>query len=371
MNMTATNQLQYSMLHPLASSKFAELLHELNTYGFDLRYSFRVMSILAMCILRQPLMMLESNRFGHKIEKQEIHPRPVFIIGHWRSGTTHLQNLLGQDPRLGRVTLLQASMPHEFLTLPSIMKQFYKYIIPSRRIMDNVELSPGMPWEEEMAMANYSPYSFYKVSFFPREVERIFRHSVMFDGNETQHVEAWKRYYLSFLRKIQFTQPGKALLLKNPANTARIHHIQQLLPGSRFIFIHRHPYEVYTSTVHLYTKVQSAWGLQSVDSQKLVQHILSAYRKLMNAYFDQRTALSARQLIEVAYNDLESDPLATIKKIYQQLDLEDFEQAEPYFIKYLDQTRGYIKNNLNITPEEKRDVARHWTRTFTEYGYTA
>ena len=369
--MSTSYQLRYSMLHPLSSSRLTDLLREIYTYGFDLRYSFRVMSILAMCFLRQPLMMLESKRYGHKFEKQDIQPRPVFIIGHWRSGTTHLQNLFGQDPQFGRVTLLQASMPHEFLMMPSIMKKLYRYIIPSRRIMDNVELSPGMPWEEEMAMANYSPYSFYNVSFFPRDVERIFRHSVMFNGNDKRHIESWKKYYLSFLKKVQFTQPGKTLLLKNPANTARIHLIQQLLPGSRFIFIHRHPYEVYTSTMHLYTKVQSAWGLQSTDRQTLTRHILKAYRELMHAYYDQRSALSSRQLIEVSYHDLQVDPLVTLKNIYEQLNLEGFAQAKLNFINYLEQTRGYVKNDLSISSGEKQDVARHWARTFSEYGYAA
>lgn len=369
--MTASNQLQYSFLHPLSSSRFPDLLREINTYGFDLRYSFRVMSLLAMCMLRQPLMMLEKKRFARIVENQLINPRPVFIIGHWRSGTTHLQNLLGQDPQFGRVTLLQASMPHEFLMMPGVMKKFYRYVIPSKRIMDNVELSPGMPWEEEMAMANYSPYSFYNVSFFPRDVERIFRLSVMFDGNDKRHIDAWKKYYLSFLKKVQYTQPGKTLLLKNPANTARIHLLQQLLPGSRFIFIHRHPYEVYTSTMHLYTKVQSAWGLQTIDRQSLARHVLKAYRELMHAYYEQRSALSSRQLIEVSYQDLETDPLATLTNIYEHLNLEGFEQAKPNFVNYLDQIRGYVKNELSITQGEKQDVARQWTRTFAEYAYSA
>lgn len=369
--MAATSQLQYSILHPLSSSRFTDLLGEIYSHGFELRYSFRLVSLLTMCMLRQPLMMLEKRKFAHKVENQEIYPRPVFIIGHWRSGTTHLQNLLGQDPQFGRVTLLQASMPHEFLMMPSIMKKIYRYIIPSRRIMDNVELSPGMPWEEEMAMANYSPYSFYNVSFFPRDVERIFRHSVMFNGNDKRHIDSWKNYYLSFLRKVQFTQPGKTLLLKNPANTARIHLIQQLLPGSKFIFIHRHPYEVYTSTMHLYTKVQSAWGLQSTDMHTLNRHVLKSYRDLMHAYYAQRSSLSSRQLIEVSYGKLESEPLVILKNIYEQLNLDGFDEARHNFVTYLEQTRDYIKNELSITPDERKDVARHWSRTFTEYGYVA
>lgn len=34
---------------------------------------------------------------GRAIASQPLHPQPVFILGHPRTGTTHLHNLLSQD----------------------------------------------------------------------------------------------------------------------------------------------------------------------------------------------------------------------------------------------------------------------------------
>src|SRR5262245_14846118 len=38
-------------------------------------------------------------RYGRKIEATQIEQPPVFIIGHWRSGTTYLHELMHLDER--------------------------------------------------------------------------------------------------------------------------------------------------------------------------------------------------------------------------------------------------------------------------------
>ena len=361
--------MQHALLHPLSSSNFANLVQLLSAYGFERKYIFRVLYLSGLCLLRQPGQLLDSIRFHKEIEKQVIEPDPVFIIGHWRSGTTYLQNLLCQDPQFGRVSLLQASMPHDFMTLPAIYREIFRRILPARRIMDNVKLSLDMPWEEEMAMASYCAYSFYHVSFFPRCIEAIFQRAVLFDGGKPEYIAIWKRCYLNFLKKIQFTQPGRRLLLKNPANTARIGILRQLFPTSRFIHIHRHPYEVFKSTMHLYSKVQSAWGLQSIDGESLAKHVLASYRELMHGYFSQCAELNKQDLVAIRYEELERNPSGTIKMIYQQLELENYAIAEPHFLQYIKQQRDYEKNSYAITEAEKELVYAHWQEAFTRLGY--
>ena len=44
-----------------------------------------------------------------------IDPTPLFILGHWRSGTTHMHNLLGKDPNHTYPTLWQVIFPDSFL----------------------------------------------------------------------------------------------------------------------------------------------------------------------------------------------------------------------------------------------------------------
>lgn len=40
--------------------------------------------------------------------RQPLHPSPVFVLGHPRTGTTHLHNLLSCDPRFAFATTFHA-----------------------------------------------------------------------------------------------------------------------------------------------------------------------------------------------------------------------------------------------------------------------
>jgi hypothetical protein len=241
-------------------------------------------------------------------------------------------------------------------------REILRQILPSRRIMDNVKLSWDMPWEEEMAMVSYCPYSFYHVSFFPQNIESIFCRAVLFKNVRSEEIESWKRCYLHFLKKVQYTQPGKRLLLKNPANTARLRLIRQIFPGAKFIFLHRHPCD---------TKVQSAWGLQTLNRERLSRYVFWSYRELMNAYFDHRQGLNRKDLVEIGYDNLMRNPLKTVKGIYDQLEFENYEPAEPYFIEFIKQQSNFRKNELEITESERAAVFMNWINTFTRYGYIA
>ncbi len=57
----------------------------------------------------------EDRKFGARIRSTEV-KAPVFILGHYRNGTTHLHNLLAVDPRFAFPNYYQATFPRTFLT---------------------------------------------------------------------------------------------------------------------------------------------------------------------------------------------------------------------------------------------------------------
>jgi len=293
----------------------------------------------------------------------------LFIVGHWRSGTTHLQNLMSRDPQFGKVSLLQAALPHDFLSLPVGVQGRLARLLPEKRLMDNVPVAADVPWEEELALTAVGRLSFYHVSFFPHAMERIFDEAVMFDGGNVELIAQWKRQYLSFLRKIQFTQPGKRLLLKNPANTARVRLLREMFPGVQFIHIHRDPYKVFASSIHLYMKAQEAWGLHDTDRERVARHILDSYPKLMRAFFAQRQGLGDREIVDISFRSLQEDPIGTLETVYRRLNLQGFDAAVPHFEAYLQTQRGYEKNRLHLDPSEREELARRWQDVFERLGY--
>ena len=357
------------LTHPLGSSRFANLARMVGRYGCELPFLPRLAGVGLQSLLRQPIFWYEALRYGHQINAQTLPENPVFVIGHWRSGTTHLQNLLSLDPQFASVTLREAAMPLDFLTLGKLIAKSFDQSIPDKRLMDNVAVAADSPWEEELALASTSPLSFYHVSFFPKGNERIFRDSILFDGADPKLIEQWIRNYTWFLKKVALVYPDKQFLLKNPANTARIELLLKLFPDARFIHIRRDPYKVFRSTVHLYYEAHKEWGFHRTDRDAIVEHVLSSYPLLMQAYWDQRASIPEGRLAEVRFEDLEAEPMETLRSIYRDVGLPGLEAAANRFEDYLGTIKDYQKNSHSLAPEEASMVRERWGDWFTKLGY--
>ena len=359
----------HRLAHPLQAARPGSLFHCFREYGAPdarLRFWFRACNILWGCLARTPFRVAESWRL-RRLPERHLPVVPIFIIGHWRSGTTHLHRLLSQDPQFGFVTLLQAMFPLDFLT--AFHRLLLAWILPKRRPMDAVPQAHDLPEEEEMAMSSLAPCSFFHAFFFPRAGRRIYRQAVHFEGVATEQVEEWWNLYAMFLKKVQFAQLGRRLLLKNPANTARLSALRARFPGAKFIHLHRHPDEVFASTLFLHRQLQRVWALQEDDVESLRETVLANYADLMGAYFEQSCGFAENELIEIRLDDLEANPLATIESIYRQLELPGFAAASARFASYLEKMGTFEKNRLSLTREERSAVRTALAPVFERWGY--
>jgi len=108
-----------------------------------------------------------------------------------------------------------------------------------------MHLSLDDPQEEEFAMAETSGYSFYHQWSFPRKGRELFEKYALFRNVPDDEVDQWKNLYVSILKKAAYSHRGKRLIVKNPANSARIKILLELFPHARFIHIYRNPYIVF------------------------------------------------------------------------------------------------------------------------------
>ena len=67
---------------------------------YDMRSLYQRGFALLSTTVRVPAMTYERLGHDRKIAAEPLEHGPVFIIGHWRSGTTYLQTLLNSDPRI-------------------------------------------------------------------------------------------------------------------------------------------------------------------------------------------------------------------------------------------------------------------------------
>ena len=92
------------------------------------------------------LAAVEAVCHGRAIARQCIHPRPLFVLGHPRTGTTLLHSLLSLDDELGTCSTFCAGFPSSFLWFERF-KWLLSGMIDAKRPMDNVELSFDSPQE--------------------------------------------------------------------------------------------------------------------------------------------------------------------------------------------------------------------------------
>jgi omega-hydroxy-beta-dihydromenaquinone-9 sulfotransferase len=338
------------------------------SHGPDAQALPRVINISLTTMLGVPLKLIERIRFSRAIDRAQM-PAPVFIIGHWRSGTTHLHNLLCRDQAFGYASYLHCGASGIFLGHEGYARRLLQSRLPTKRPMDEMALGVDEPAEEDLAMARLSPLSGYHCFFFPRDIERLFPRTILFQGLGPGELDAWEQRYGWFLRKVSLHRGGRPLVLKNPPHTARIPHLLRMFPGARFIHIVRNPLHVYASTVHLWRRLLPLWSLQRFDHVPIEEHVIEFYRRIMGRYLADRQLIPPGQLAELRFEDLEADPLGQVQRIYRALDLGDFDRSRPLIAAYLQTLQGYRKNTLRLENAAAGRVAEQWAFASREWGY--
>jgi hypothetical protein len=360
----------HTVQHPLFGISIRNWIQLLEKNGgVDREYVHRAVFITLASIGTIPARILFRIKYSSKINKTKISQPPVFIIGHWRSGTTYIHELLSQDPQFCYVSLWNTLLPDSFLILEPI-KKFLSRFLPSERPMDAIKVDMDGPYEDEAALAVLYPWSFFHCLHFPRNAEEQYLKSIHFQGLSSEEKNQWKTTYLKFIKTVTLANQGKRFLSKNPPNTARITALLELFPEAKFIHIYRSPYKVYLSTKKMRKNVLDKLALQNASEEELEQQVIKNYIRLMKSYFEQKEQIKKDKLVEIKYEDLTSNPIEQVKKIYSTLDLPGFEDALPQMEKYLENQSKYKTNVYTIDDKIVNHVNKNWKFTIELWGYT-
>ena len=336
--------------------------------GIDIRYLHRALFITISSLCTIPARLLCHWKYGQKINTQKIDPPPVFIIGHWRSGTTYLHELISQDPQFCYISLWNTLLPSSFLILEPV-KRFLSRFLPTERPMDKIKVDIDGPYEEEAGIAVLSPWSFFHCLHFPRNAEEQYLKSIHFHNLSQQEKKQWKTEYLTFMKTVTYANNGKRLLLKNPANTGRIRTMLELFPDALFIHIYRNPYKIYLSTLKMRNRVLDKLALQDADTKEIEIQVLNNYTRIMESYFEQQKQIPPNHFAEIRYEDLVSDPIGQVQKIYKTLQLPGLQHALPEMKKYLDKQKDYKTNVYSIDESIINKIKKKWKFTIDLWNY--
>ncbi len=358
------------LFHPLCGSNPATLLRLLATNGALApgRIPQAAIAAAAVC-LRLPFSTAERLAMSLRHRHQPAMPAPVYIVGYWRSGTTHVHNVLSRAEQFGHVSPLTAGLPWDALGLARALAPLLKRALPSDRYVDNVRVTPDSPQEDSIALSNMLPLSYYHGLYFPQRFRHHFERGVFFDGCRPDEIEQWRDTLVHFLHKAWLQQGRKRLLMKNPVYTGQLSRLHAIWPDAKFIHIYRNPYVLLPSTRHFFTRLLPELALQHYADVNIDELILSSYPRMMNALLADAAALPGTSFVDVRFEDFEADPLSQLARIYRTLALGDFEADRSRFESYLAQVRDYRKNRYAFDPQDIGLVERRWATFIERFGY--
>ena len=324
--------------------------------------------ILSICsVANSSLGLLQRAVYRRRMSGTNIAQPPLFILGHWRTGTTFLQELLIQDPRHTFPSNYDCFAPHHFLLTRWIARRWFRFLMPAGRVMDNMRLGFERPQEEEFALCNLGIPSPYMTIVFPGRLNQFQEY---FDLNEIdgRDRELWKRAFLDFLKQLTIRDP-KRLVLKSPPHTCRVDTLLELFPDARFLHIVRDPYVVFPSTIHLWESLYATQGLQTPDLSHLEGFVFQTFLMMHRRLDETRVLLRPERYHELRYEDLVTDPLGQLEQIYQKLDLGDFDATREDVEHYLSGVREYRTNRYRIDASLRDEITERWGQQIQRQGY--
>ncbi|MEM7603125.1 MAG: sulfotransferase, partial [Verrucomicrobiota bacterium] len=346
--------------------------HFLFTSGFDPRTNYQRFIACVAQFVRFPLALIEKVKYAGAINRQTMKTPPIFLIGHWRSGTTHLHNLMSRDPQFGYLKFTETALPLDMLgPKVRIMRRIIDRALPDDRGFDKVKLTLDEPQEEEMALGNLNPIGYYSIYYFPQQMAKLRDESLFFDGASESAIKRFRKNYAFLVRKLNYAKQGRQLLFKNPPSTTRMKMILEMYPDARFVHIVRNPWEVYSSTRSHFPRVFNAFAWQSFQQVDVPGYTLETYEKLMKRYLADRVELNlpSNQLVETTYEAITEDPIGEIGRIYDELGLGGKTEGLEAIGTYLDGLKDYQRNVHYVSEEEAAEIRERWKFSFDAWGY--
>jgi hypothetical protein len=255
---------------------------------------------------------------------------PVFILGMHRSGTTVLYEMLAA---LGYWNTLWAWHIASYDEIRS----------------GNVEQSVSQArFVQRLADAGMETRGVDSVKASPQTKEE---YCFIMDNKgfgNTLSKKGFKQFQ-EICQTVQSTQPTeRPLLLKNPWDFGNAHVIRQLIPTARFVYIHRHPIETVDSMWrflngvllkpnHYMEMLSTRYSditrsrVKRAALQAFVQRLpgvfvnclISWFGKSCDGYLKSIDLVPESERIEISYNELCTEPNATMARIRQHFNIVD------------------------------------------------
>jgi Sulfotransferase family len=306
----------------------------------DLNLMGRIRTRSEMLMMLEGRLQIEDWYKRHPEIDDEVITEPIFIVGQGRSGTTMLINMLEKHPDNG-------ANRHWETTFPCPPPEAASYETDPRIERGHILIDQWNRVTPEMTSmhewAGNLPFECCQILGY------AFRSSTWFDCfGQVPSYQMWLaqqdprialRYHKRVLKLLQWRNPRKHWILKDPMHLDRMREILDVYPDARFLWPHRDPVKALASTVNLLGTVQ--WGRTDRPFQfGAFEYVTDPERSAsrFNAVIDQidRGDIPSDRLHHTLYSDLVEDPLKEIAKMYDAFGFELTEEGQAAVARYVD-----------------------------------
>jgi hypothetical protein len=233
--------------------------------------------------------------------------------------------------------------------------------------MDNMAAGWDCPQEDEFAFCNMGMRSPYLTIAFPNRPPQDQAYYAL-EGLTPRQRDRWRRGLIWFLKCLTL-RTMRQVVLKSPPHTFRVKTLLEMFPKARFIHIVRNPYVIFPSTINLWKRLYRNDGLQMPTYEGLEEHVFGTFQRMYEVFERDRGLIPAGQLCEVRYEDLVARPINEMQRVYEELQLNDFDKVRPRMEAYFTAKADYKTNRYQLPSELAAEVGRRWGSFFDRYGY--
>ena len=260
----------------------------------------------------------QALREAPNTEQTEL-PTPVFVLGLFRSGTTILHRLLGEDPD-------NRTLPHwesfDPVHTPEGPEPRQRKLARTLMLADII--SPSIRAIHPMdALQTDECRGMFTNVFRTPQFNVQYRVDGYVDWLLAQDATIAYRHHRRQLQLVHRHRPhGKRFVLKDPTHTFFVDSILEVFPDARFVFIHRDPVETLTSICSLHAYARSVFS-SDVDAHAIGAELSDSYMmRLLEPAVATLDRLPAGRVAHVRAPDLSQDPVGTIAEAYRTLGME-------------------------------------------------
>jgi hypothetical protein len=304
-----------------------------------------------------------------EILEQELLPMTV-ITGLQRTGTTMLHRLLAADPgtrallsweALNPAPLFRTGEREKRIKSAKTSENALAYIAPDFFAVHPVEAEAP---EEDVLLLDFS-----FLSTVPEATLRVPAYSRWLEEQDQRPAYEYMRKLMLLL---QWQRPAKRWILKTPHHMEYMDTLFEVFPEVRVIQTHRDPATTIASFCSMLSHGRGVFS-DSVDPEEVGRDWCRKIRRMLERTMEARRRLPQDRFYDVHYEELLTDPVGTVEKIYRFLglswnrELRKLMQETHYANgRYRYGRHVYRLENFGLTEERIRDEFAEYYREYLE-----